>query len=188
MAAEFFAVNPPREENRRRMRVLYLDELSDDEIINEYRLTRRQIYYICEMLKDELTPIKDAGRGFKRRNSSLEEKVLISLKTLASGSFQNSSKDNIDVAKITVSKVLNDFVDALFKITGLFIRMPATKEEQRQTMGEFYDIAGFPGVLGCIDCTHIPIKAPSAPEQEYAYVNKKGVHSLNAQAICNANM
>ena len=128
------------------------------------------------------------GRGFKRRNLSLEEKVLISLKTLASGSFQNSSKDNIDVAQTTVTKVLNDFVNALFKIAGLFIRMPATKEEQRQTMGEFYDIAGFPGVLGCIDCTHIPIKAPSAPEQEYAYVNRKGFHSVNVQAICNANM
>lgn len=36
-----------------------------------------------------------------------------------------------------------------------------------------------PGVIGCIDGTHIKITAPS--NQEWAYVNRKGVHSINVQ-------
>ncbi|XP_039618160.1 zinc finger protein 665-like [Polypterus senegalus] len=37
----------------------------------------------------------------------------------------------------------------------------------------------FPNVIGCIDGTHIPIKAPSMNEGDY--VNRKSIHSINVQ-------
>ncbi|CAI5678493.1 unnamed protein product [Oreochromis niloticus] len=43
----------------------------------------------------------------------------------------------------------------------------------------FHKIAGFPGVIGCIDGTHIPIIAPSVNEGDY--VNRKSFHSINVQ-------
>ena len=67
-----------------------------------------------------------------------------------------------------------------------FIRMPVLAEEKAKTKMELYEVAGFPGILGCLDCTHIPIIAPA--DDEYSYVNRKGFHSINVQAICNANM
>jgi hypothetical protein len=42
-------------------------------------------------------------------------------------------------------------------------------------------MAAFPKVIGCIDGTHIQIKAPST--QEHAYVNRKNEHSINAM-VC----
>lgn len=36
-------------------------------------------------------------------------------------------------------------------------------------------------MIGCIDGTHIPIKAPSINEGDY--VNRKSVHSINVQVI-----
>ncbi len=50
---------------------------------------------------------------------------------------------------------------------------------------DFAKIANFPGVVGCIDGTHIKILAPSKDEAQY--VNIKGFHSLNVQAICDPN-
>ncbi|XP_033991050.1 putative nuclease HARBI1 [Trematomus bernacchii] len=44
-------------------------------------------------------------------------------------------------------------------------------------------MAGFPRVLGCIDCTHIPISACQG-DNEGHYVNRKSFHSLNMQATC----
>jgi len=41
-------------------------------------------------------------------------------------------------------------------------------------------------MIGAVDCTHIPIKALSSNEK--AYVNRKGVHIINVQAVCDANM
>uniref|UniRef100_UPI0037E73E8A putative nuclease HARBI1 isoform X1 n=1 Tax=Semicossyphus pulcher TaxID=241346 RepID=UPI0037E73E8A len=49
---------------------------------------------------------------------------------------------------------------------------------------EFHRIAGFPNVIGCVDGTHIPIRAPS--ENEGDYVNRKSIHSINVQVICDA--
>ncbi|CAH3044736.1 unnamed protein product, partial [Porites lobata] len=37
----------------------------------------------------------------------------------------------------------------------------------------------FPGVVGCIDGTHVRIQAPNKNENDY--VNRKGFHSINAQ-------
>lgn len=43
----------------------------------------------------------------------------------------------------------------------------------------FVIYAGFPNVLGCIDCTHIRLKKPNNNEADF--VNRKGYHSLNVQ-------
>ncbi|XP_048251815.1 putative nuclease HARBI1, partial [Haliotis rufescens] len=49
---------------------------------------------------------------------------------------------------------------------------------------EFYNISRFPGVIGCIDGTHVRIQAPS--DNEPAFVNRKGYHSINVQAVCDS--
>ena len=50
----------------------------------------------------------------------------------------------------------------------------------------FHDIAGFPHVIGAIDGTLISIKAPKT--DEHRYVSRKGGHSLNILAICDADL
>lgn len=45
----------------------------------------------------------------------------------------------------------------------------------------FREVAGFPGVLGCIDCTHVAIVTPWV--QEDAYKNHHGFYSLNVQMV-----
>ena len=77
MAAAFFIINPEREENITRCRSNNLDALTEQETINEYRMTKHRIYQLCEMLKNDLTPLRNARRGYKRVNLSLVEKVLI---------------------------------------------------------------------------------------------------------------
>ena len=49
-----------------------------------------------------------------------------------------------------------------------------------QTATKFAGIAGFPRVIGAIDGTHVPIKAPTG-DREPVYCNRKGYHSINAQ-------
>ncbi|KAM4522847.1 putative nuclease HARBI1 isoform 2-T3 [Odontesthes bonariensis] len=51
---------------------------------------------------------------------------------------------------------------------------------------EFYRIAGFPNVIGAVDCTHIKIKSLSGGH-EGDFVNRKNFHSINVQMVCNAD-
>ena len=40
---------------------------------------------------------------------------------------------------------------------------------------------GFPFIIGCIDGTQIQIKSPGEENNEWEFVNRKGVHALNIQ-------
>ncbi|CAC5414332.1 HARBI1 [Mytilus coruscus] len=50
----------------------------------------------------------------------------------------------------------------------------------------FYDIAGFPNVVGTVDGTHVRIKSPSIAE--HIYVSRKKYHSIKVQGICDSNL
>ena len=56
-------------------------------------------------------------------------------------------------------------------------------DERRNTMHHFYASSGMPGVIGAIDCTHVPIQSPGGNDAEI-YRNRKGYYSINMQLIC----
>ena len=51
---------------------------------------------------------------------------------------------------------------------------------------KFHLLGGFPNVIGCIDCTHIPIKSPGGDNGE-VFRNRKGWMSLNVQVVGGPN-
>ncbi|XP_008189496.1 putative nuclease HARBI1, partial [Acyrthosiphon pisum] len=59
----------------------------------------------------------------------------------------------------------------------------------------FYRTTGFPGVIGCIDCTHVAIVPPTTnlnlvenQHPEYLYINQKNYHFINVQLICDSKL
>jgi len=51
---------------------------------------------------------------------------------------------------------------------------------------QFETVCGFPGVVGCVDGTHIHVKAPTADRD--SYINRKGFPSVNVLAVCDHTM
>ena len=56
--------------------------------------------------------------------------------------------------------------DALIKRLLLRIHLPCQAEADKQKLN-FFNKAGFPNVIGCIDGTHVKIQALSVNEHEY---------------------
>lgn len=65
---------------------------------------------------------------------------------------------------------------------GGLIRFPETEEQQQENITRFWNVAHFPGVAACLDCTHIPISNPGGENAE-VFRNRKGFFSLNVQ-VC----
>ena len=70
------------------------------------------------------------------------------------GSFQGIYGEIGGFSQPTMSHVLHTVTDALCDVAPRHIRMPVGREVQEVMQG-FYEIAGFPTVLGSVDDTHI---------------------------------
>ena len=80
-----------------------------------------------------------------------------------------------------IMRCLTAVTKALSSMAPAYINFPITTR-QRVIQEFFIKKYKFPLVLGCIDCSHVPILAPSTNEDIFAH--SKGFHSLNIQAIC----
>jgi len=132
-------------------------EKSDEELVKEFRMTRAVIENICELVHDKMQPT-----GCRFADLSLKQKVLLSLKTLGSRSL--TSKDFLKVTQPTVSKILTQFVDAVTEKAFNYIYMPRNTKETAKTKKDFFKLSGFPGIVGCVDGSHIPLIAPKEDE------------------------
>jgi len=74
-----------------------------------------------------------------------------------------------------INALLNNLLDR-------YISWPLNQNIQADIAVKLHEKKGFPGIMGCIDETHIKIKAPHEYSQRYA--NRKGYHSVILQAVC----
>lgn len=169
----------PRKERVFRREMDPLQYYTERELRSRYRFGREGIEFTVDLLADEISPAT-------RRSHSLsaKEQILITLRFVASGSFLEVIGDTFgSYDKSTVSRVVRRVTQALAAKVNDFIKFPATRAERDEIKQGMFRIGGFPCTIGCIDGTHVRIKSPSQNEPDY--VNRKGFHSINVQAICN---
>ena len=158
-----------------------LDSLDDDELVSRYRLSRHCIIDLCDLLAADLE------RSTTRSNAlSVSTQVLVALRYFATGSFQRVAGDLHGVSQSSVSRCVTGVGKALSRRASQYITFPTNEASQRRVKSEFFDVAGFPNVLGCVDGTQIAITAPTT--NEHIYVCRKGFHSMNIQATCDAKL
>ncbi|XP_055381887.1 putative nuclease HARBI1 [Condylostylus longicornis] len=84
----------------------------------------------------------------------------------------------------TFSKILKEVLTTLeAEICSSLIKFPEENERNEIKLA-FYEKFLFPGVIGCVDGTHVRIITPSKNHQHLHY-NRKGYHSLN---VCDHKM
>ena len=72
--------------------------------------------------------------------------------------------DTTGVDKSTVSRIVRNVSVALASLATRFITWP-NEEESSTLKSEFYKMSGFPGVVGCIDGTHVKIQPHRTTKQ-----------------------
>ena len=85
-------------------------------------------------------------------------KLLIALYYYANGSFQQDVADSIGVHKSTTSRVIHQVSEAICSHLDRWIYLNMGVEHVAQQKEAFKAIAGFPNVVGVVDCTHIRIQ------------------------------
>jgi hypothetical protein len=151
---------------------------SDEELVRRYRFGRQTIRYITRLVEDEIGPATNRSQPV-----SAIQQVLITLRYLASGSFQQVTGDTIaGLDKSTVCRIIRRVTVALSQRIDQFIKFPESQEERDVIKAGLYELANFPCTIGVIDASHIRIIAPTNNEPDF--VNRKRYHSINVQGIC----
>ena len=78
-----------------------------------------------------------------------------------------------------------DVVTVLINIRDSLIRFPSA-ERCRVSSDAVLATKGFSGFVGAVDGCHIPIERPR--EDEHAYINRKGFHSIVLMAVCDERL
>lgn len=112
--------------------------------------------------------------------------MFLALRFLACGSFQREYGDIHSVSQSGVSRVVHGVFKAIAGLKQQFITFP-NLDECITIQEAFQRKRGFPGVIGAIDGTHIPIQSPGGPDAEL-YRNRKGFFSINVQLMCDNNL
>jgi nuclease HARBI1 len=158
------------------------EEYDDRTFQERFRMTKVSTLILLGKVELQLQHASD-------RNHALPPmyQLLIALRFFATGSFQIVVSDLAGVHKSTACRAVHRVARAIANLRSKYVQFPQSDEERTQTMREFYAIAQFPGVLGTIDCTHIPIMSPGGDNAEL-YRNRKGYFSINVQTIANARL
>ncbi|KAH9372817.1 hypothetical protein HPB48_010649 [Haemaphysalis longicornis] len=149
---------------------------SDDEISFRYRFFKAAVMKMLEVLC--------LRENSNRTGASLPPllKLLIALRFYISGAMQTLVGDQVNVSQPTVSNVLWEVTQAVcLRLFPKYVQLPnATEGKLLTTL--YNQIGRFPGVTGCIDCTHVQIISPGG-DCAKVYRNRKGVFSTNVQAV-----
>ncbi|KAM3955316.1 putative nuclease HARBI1 [Aphomia sociella] len=172
----------------------YLDTLKQKLAVKSHRLARwlmNSKYLSFWKQNANYTEKKKRRKELREKCNPFDlDEVLTALSFYATGSYQRpiGNLEGIFIAQQTVSSVLAEVTMCLNtpQIRQKYIHFPNNDQERNEIKAEFYKKIKIPGVLGCIDCTHVAIVRPVHNEERY--FSRKHYHSLNVQLVCDVNM
>ena len=177
----FARQHPPRRPRVYRHRPSQLlDVFTDEEIRNRYRFRRDSLQYICSLVEEDMQRPTNRNRAL-----SVEIQVLACLRFLASGCFYQVDADILGIDKSSVCRALTKFCESLVRKKDMFFDFPFTVDQKKENKYKFYKMGGFPSCILCVDGFHVQICTPYIDEN--SYVNRKSFHSINVQALTDAD-
>ena len=144
-----------------------------------FRISRRTLQFVVNLVRNSMEK-----RNTRFREAiNIEKRLALALWRLASGNAYRTVASTFGIGKSTAVEITNSFIDALNELYEDWITFPASVQETGEAIQRFYDVnlLNIPQILGAIDGSHIPIKAPKLNRE--SYFNRKHFYSMNLQAV-----
>ncbi|XP_072144329.1 putative nuclease HARBI1 [Dermacentor andersoni] len=131
---------------------------NDAEFSWRYHFSKQAVLRLLQML-----PLvsKDNERGHPVQPLL---QLLIALRFYGAGTFQIVTGNLVNVSQATVSRIIARMSRMIAETLFPQLVKLRNANDVASVMEEFYAIARFPGVSGCIDCTHVPIRSPEGDD------------------------
>lgn len=149
--------------------------------LQSFRLSKEAFIYVLNEIGNFLV---DGGV----KKIPLSVRLAATLNFYATGGYQRSIGDIMfhSMDQSVMSRTIQNLTEAMeLLLCPKWIKFPGNDEKTANKL-QFYEKTKFPGVIACVDCTHVCLIAPIY--DEHLFVDRKGNHSLNVQlVICISN-
>nr|XP_039248878.1 putative nuclease HARBI1 [Styela clava] len=152
--------------------------LNENEFTQRYRFSKDSVLILLDIIKN------DTGMVVRKHSLPPILQLLTALRFFACGHFQMTDGDLMGMSRHTARRSIHRVATCFAKQKRKFIDFLG--QDLSKVKQNFFNVAGFPSVIGAIDCTHVSIQSPEGEDAE-VFRNRKGYFSINVQAICDAN-
>lgn len=153
-----------------------------DDFRERFRMSRSTFDQVIIHLTDTLAIGKKGGL----MKVSVEKQLLIFLRYACTQQTLTELADNFGVCEATVHAIVHRTSTVIStEILPKLVKWPQGAKVQ-ETVQTFMDHKNFPGIIGAIDGSHIPIKTPKVDAEQY--FNRKKFPSFILQAVCDHNL
>lgn len=124
-----------------------------------------------------------------RNAIAIEIRVAVAICRLSNGNSYRTTSKVFVIAKSTVIKVTQEFVQEMLLYIQQFIRIPDSELETVFAIEKFNESirCELPQVVGTIDATHVPILAPTN-ESRVDYFSRKQKYTIVSQGVVGGNL
>ncbi|XP_018304028.1 putative nuclease HARBI1, partial [Mycetomoellerius zeteki] len=148
---------------------------------NYFRMSATKLEELLHLVQPYLSK-----EYYIRQPIAVEEKLMLTLRYLASGDSMTSMHYQYLVGLTTISIIISETCAVLWKtLCPLVLSSTVNTEEWLHIAKTFSDTWNFPHCIGAIDGKHVVIQCPNNCES--MYYNYKNSHSLVLLAICDAD-
>ncbi|XP_011686423.1 PREDICTED: putative nuclease HARBI1 [Wasmannia auropunctata] len=120
-----------------------------------------------------------------REPISPDQRLLLTLRYLASGDSMMSLKYQYYIAQSTITHIIEETCNALWiTLMPIVLKVP-TSDKWKEISNQFEIKCNFPHCIGAVDGKHVVIQAP--PHSGSTYYNYKSSHSIVLMAICDSD-
>lgn len=158
---------------------LDLLHISDEHLLRHYRFPRQEIVRLCKKMEPLIGRLTRSSHAVPTHTQ-----ILVALRFFANGSFLSDVEDATGLSQSSVSRIIDNVTDALYRKSIIDINMPTSTSDIIKVKHGFRQIMDFPNIVGAIGGTRIPITAPTVDES--LNLNKKDAHSLKIQVVCDS--
>ena len=152
------------------------ESFTNEQWYENFRVRKETFEFILNKISRDITH-KDTTM---RKAISPRRRLALTFYYLASTAEYRTISNLFGVSVSFVCNCIKEVCEAIRRHSSNVIKFP-TGVEILQVIQEYENKWGFPMCAGCIDGTHIPILAPN--ENHKDYVNRKGFHSIQMQAV-----
>ncbi|KAE9523848.1 hypothetical protein AGLY_015736, partial [Aphis glycines] len=168
-------------ERKKFSHITLLNELDGDDFRNYLRMD----YDCFNELLNLVSPLISKQNTHMRDAVSAEERLVATLRYLATGRDYADLKFSTAISPQLLSKIIPETCNAIFKVLRTFIKIPTTENEWMETAKQFENKWQFNNCIGAMDGKHVLINKPQ--ETGSLYYNYKGTFSVVLFAVVTSN-